>query len=476
MIQEILKRCTVEGMVVKLPAGQLERKAYMDVKNSLELIGGKWKGGKISGFVFEEDPTELLAAIANGEQRNLKKEFQFFATPPELAFKLVRRMPVGYFDGMKLLEPSAGDGALIKAVREFKGMEIPFDAFELMELNRMKLAKLNDVTILGDDFMSCDLIDEYDLVIANPPFTNNQDIDHIGKMWQVCKPGGMIITMASCSWTFGSQKKQVQFKDWLKSIDAEQYVIAEGTFKDSGTTVQTTLLIIKKPVEYSPVPWITSDKKINKPVPQSSIKETVKNTSIRTCRTCGCTEDDCRQCIEKTGSPCHWIEQDLCSACLPETEDLLDDLEKLNDEIAQGTKELRKLLSPENNSDMNFFQNMYEQLDGIDISMTLKRKNGRLTICVLPQTASVLKPAVITGTPEELDTEFFNAVAAPLQEFKGLKVDLDNYQQSLKDAAAKKPEKTVAKSASEPKKEIKKAKPSTKETEKVTEPNLFAGV
>jgi len=37
----------------------------------------------------------------------------------------------------------------------------------------------------------------------------------------------------------------------------------------------------------------------------------------RTCRVCGCTDYDCRQCIEKTGAPCSWVEKDLCSACLP---------------------------------------------------------------------------------------------------------------------------------------------------------------
>lgn len=37
-----------------------------------------------------------------------------------------------------------------------------------------------------------------------------------------------------------------------------------------------------------------------------------------TCRKCGCTDTDCRQCIEKTGVPCYWIEPDLCSACVPD--------------------------------------------------------------------------------------------------------------------------------------------------------------
>jgi hypothetical protein len=37
---------------------------------------------------------------------------------------------------------------------------------------------------------------------------------------------------------------------------------------------------------------------------------------LRRCRVCGCTDDDCQQCIEKTGKPCHWVENDLCSACV----------------------------------------------------------------------------------------------------------------------------------------------------------------
>ncbi len=43
------------------------------------------------------------------------------------------------------------------------------------------------------------------------------------------------------------------------------------------------------------------------------------NKVQRRCRVCGCTEDDCSQCIEKTGEPCHWVDADLCSACVPAT-------------------------------------------------------------------------------------------------------------------------------------------------------------
>ena len=38
------------------------------------------------------------------------------------------------------------------------------------------------------------------------------------------------------------------------------------------------------------------------------------------CRVCGCTKENCQQCIEKTGEPCHWAnkEKTLCSACVDE--------------------------------------------------------------------------------------------------------------------------------------------------------------
>lgn len=46
--------------------------------------------------------------------------------------------------------------------------------------------------------------------------------------------------------------------------------------------------------------------------------EFVFDVLIRRCRVCGCTQEDCSQCIEKTGHPCTWVEEDLCSACEPE--------------------------------------------------------------------------------------------------------------------------------------------------------------
>ena len=243
--QDVLKNCKVEGLIVKLPDEQLDRKLYLEVAQALQLIGGKWKGGKIAGFVFQQDPTEILSQISCGEQRNLKKEYQFFETPEELADELVEFANIGRMDAC--LEPSAGQGAIVKAFHR-RHPERFMDCIELMDLNRNILSKLEGVAILRveKDFLTADEGIKYDRIIANPPFAKNQDIDHIYKMWKCLRNGGRIVTIASKHWQLSNNKKEVAFKDWLKSVDAIIQEIPAGTFKESGTTISAVILIIDK--------------------------------------------------------------------------------------------------------------------------------------------------------------------------------------------------------------------------------------
>lgn len=240
---ETLKNCTVEGDTVKLPPAQLDRNVYIEVKNKLELIGGKWKGGKVMGFVFNENPTDLLAQIANGETRNLKKEYQFFATPDALADRLVELAEITGQD--EILEPSAGQGAIVKAIHRASWDARTVWGFELMELNQTFLNKIVGFRLLGDDFLiECD--SEFDKIIANPPFTKNQDIDHVRKMYDCLKDGGRIVSISSNHWRVSGNKKETEFKAWLESLDAKVYDIEPGAFKESGTSIAANIIVINK--------------------------------------------------------------------------------------------------------------------------------------------------------------------------------------------------------------------------------------
>lgn len=240
--EEVLQSCTIEGNIIKLPNVQLDRKIYQDVAKSLQLIGGKWKGGKISGFVFEEDPSALLDQVANGEKRNLKKEFQFFATPDSLANKLIELAELGDYD--LILEPSAGQGSIIKAIN--KACNAIPDCYELMELNVSILNKSNlKFNLIGSDFFDNEG-KLYSKIIANPPFTKNQDIDHLKEMYNCLGPEGRLVCITSESWINGNQKKQIEFREWLDSVDAEVIEIEKGSFKESGTMVGGKIVIINR--------------------------------------------------------------------------------------------------------------------------------------------------------------------------------------------------------------------------------------
>lgn len=245
--EQVFEQCTVEGNVVKLPDVQLDRKLYLEVKKSMDLIGGKWKGGKVAGFVFPTDPTDYLEKITGGDTVNLKKDFQFFATPPSLAKELVDYACVEGWE--RILEPSAGQGAIIEAINEAGG-QTP-DCYELMDLNLEILNKRKmdgelDFNLLGKDFLQNDG-STYDLIIANPPFTKNQDIEHIMEMYKLLEPGaGRLVTVSSKSWETGTQKKQTAFREFLDEVGADVIPVEPGTFKESGTMVGANIIIIDK--------------------------------------------------------------------------------------------------------------------------------------------------------------------------------------------------------------------------------------
>ena len=241
--EEVLQQCTVQGMVVKLPNVQLERKLYQEVAKALELIGGKWKGGKVYGFQFPVDPTDLLEEIATGEKRNLKKEYQFFATPIALANEMFIRAQIT--SDHAVLEPSAGQGAIIAIINKVTHA-IP-DCYELMEINRIMLAKSGlKYNLLGADFLQHGQTSNrrYDHIIANPPFTKNQDIDHVYHMYHFLKVGGRLVSIVSESAINGSQKKQLEFRKWLMDKGAIIHKVPKGTFKESGTMVGAAMIII----------------------------------------------------------------------------------------------------------------------------------------------------------------------------------------------------------------------------------------
>lgn len=230
------------GNALKLPAEfRFTAKQYADIKNVCFKAGGRYEK---NSFVFEEPAHVVYDRIINGEKFNLKKEFQFFATPPELAAQVVELADIQPQD--KVCEPSAGRGALIEAMRQACKLNQVWVS-ELDARNKPYLEKYG-VYFNDDDFLQTDsqYNNFFEVVIANPPFTKDQDIQHIMKMYDVCSPGGRVVSFASIGWQRGSKKKQIYFRDWINKVHAEVIPIPAGAFKESGTSVETCIIKIIK--------------------------------------------------------------------------------------------------------------------------------------------------------------------------------------------------------------------------------------
>jgi hypothetical protein len=240
-LQTDLSNCYLSGNVLQLPKTKLID--YSNLRKSLLNCGASYKSNT---FVFPNEAKPYILKLMQGETINLKKEFQFFATPKELAEEMASFLNVTN-PQMAILEPSAGQGALIEAVCERWEILKPIDYCELMDLNADILAdkKLN-AQMVNDDFLTMGVIPIYDRIIANPPFSKNQYIDHVYKMFDLLKFGGRIVCITSCHWLHSQGKKETAFKNWLDDMGATYEEVKEGTFKSSGTNIKTMFLVIDK--------------------------------------------------------------------------------------------------------------------------------------------------------------------------------------------------------------------------------------
>lgn len=242
-VEEILKHCTLEDNVLKLPVVQFNKKSYAEAKKWIEEAGGRWQGGKVQGFTFPFNPDRVFSILKEGKRCNLQQEYQFFETPNEIADWLVM-LAGGIHDNDTVLEPSAGRGSIIKAIHR-SCPSVVVECYELMPENREFIDSLENVILLGEDFTK-NAVGYYSKIIANPPFSNNQDIDHVRLMYEHLTPGGTLAAITSPHWRLASEKKCVNFRDWLDKVNGKIFDIAPGEFKESGTTINTIAIVITK--------------------------------------------------------------------------------------------------------------------------------------------------------------------------------------------------------------------------------------
>lgn len=198
---------------------------------------------------LKSDYKEIINSIENKNQeseieqkiKKLEREYKMQQkgdinfTPKELVNILINYADIKETD--HVLEPTAGTGNIADLLKYYTNN---IDCIEYM-YNYNELLKLKGYNVIGSDFMECTNYNSYEKIIANFPFSREQEM--IKHAYKMLKSDGKMVVITSNHWTFANDKESINFREWLNNLDYEVY---ESDISFEFTNVNYKILIINK--------------------------------------------------------------------------------------------------------------------------------------------------------------------------------------------------------------------------------------
>ena len=164
----------------------------------------------------------------------------YFPTPDAVIDLMLDYADIGPAD--VILEPSAGDGAILGRLPE-DNLTVAYE----INPRLCEILKLRGYDASPVDFMETTAGDwKADKILMNPPFEKLQDIDHVLHAFTKLRQGGRLVAVMSPGPFFRDTAKCDEFRDFVETFGGEVIDLPEGSFKQSGTGVSSKLLIIDK--------------------------------------------------------------------------------------------------------------------------------------------------------------------------------------------------------------------------------------
>lgn len=250
----VLSSLTFVGNTVRIER-PLERKLYEKVNKALEACGGIWNK-KAKAHVFEgmDAESRVNQVIVTGEflhPGDRLRDLGFFPTPAPLAKQLVAL--AGVKAGHKVLEPSAGTGRLLDAILEVRDTSVWICERDVAM--RQALAKRhgsNNVYVMepaNDDFMHARADECFHHVVMNPPFYKvglGDHLDHVRHAFGMLREKGTLAAILPSGVLFREDRRHREFRSWALDKGGELAELPEGSFKESGTNVNTCTLVMER--------------------------------------------------------------------------------------------------------------------------------------------------------------------------------------------------------------------------------------
>ena len=275
-ILDILANAVCEGNLLKLQ-GQLDRKTYLAVNKVIEALGGQWSRGQ-DGHVMPDDAAAIIEPVILTGTYEAPQDFGYFPTPEPVVKRLLEIAQVEF--GHRALEPSAGSGNIAIALAKIVGANL--QAYELQpslidqlesnlaneienllpevaegqdppplsgEILNLEAFANADEAVAQADFLEVEPDPIYDRIVMNPPFSRQQDIDHVLHAAEFLAPGGRLTAVMSAGVMFRTNTKTVEFRDFVNAMGEQTFeALPDNSFQESGTNVNTVIVSFVKPL------------------------------------------------------------------------------------------------------------------------------------------------------------------------------------------------------------------------------------
>lgn len=166
-----------------------------------------------------------------------RKRRQAFYTPLALVAKLVEWADVS--EHTTCLEPSAGDGRIVHALRAAGAVSVAACEVEAAMYPRIVAA---GGTVVGTDFLA-HTGTRYDRIVMNPPFAGKQCQRHIEHAWTLLAPGGLLLSVAPTTLVadLAEQRLTLHGCEWatVERLDGD-------LFKEFGTGIEVVVVELRE--------------------------------------------------------------------------------------------------------------------------------------------------------------------------------------------------------------------------------------
>lgn len=195
------------------------REALRDVNRALAEFYGD-----VLPDAAEERPAAPRAGTA------VARGLQYYPTPSAVVERVLGGLYIK--SGERVLEPSCGCGRFMDALRE-RGAR-PFGIE--VDPGRAAQCRAKGHNVLLSNFLETEPAGDFDQVVMNPPFYGQHYAKHVAHALRFLKPGGVLTAILPAT---------ARYDHGL--LDGEWNDLPVGSFSESGTNINTTILTIRRP-------------------------------------------------------------------------------------------------------------------------------------------------------------------------------------------------------------------------------------